>query len=331
MVRTYFSPLTALLAALALPVDAQPTAAVCANRGLLDSAYCDANSDLVADAPAQTVNPERLLLGITSTEDAGTARRTYGDLVAWLGSCTKKEVLMYPPTREGDVMEAMRTGQVHIAQFATGATMFAVNYAGAVPFAGKGDARTLRTDGYNLQLIVRADSLYKTPKDLKGKRVAHTSATSNSGNLAPRALFPELGLVPDVDYKVEFSGKHDNSIHGVLLGLYDAAAVASDVLTRLVNKGEVKREALRVIYESPDFPPDAFSMAHNLDPKLAEQIRQCFMDFKWTANMMKNLEGNDKFVPVNYRRDWEVVRAIAKAAGTPQGHEAYQRLVAGKK
>lgn len=312
----------------------QPTLAetpACSSRGQLDAAYCDADGDLVADVPLQTVNPERLMVGITSTEDAMTAKRTYSDFLSYLASCTKKEVLLFPPTREGEVMEAMRTGKVHIGQFATGATIFAVNHAGAVPFAGKGDTQTLRADGYQLLLIVRADSPFRRPKDLKGKKVAHTSVTSNSGNLAPRALFPDLGLTPDVDYKVEFSGKHGNSINGVLLGLYDGAAVASDVLQRLVNTGEVKREALRVIYESEDFPPDAFSMANNLDPKLAVQIRSCFMDYKWPPAMSRALEGNDRFVAVNYKKDWQVVRVIAKAAGTSLGRDAYQKLVAGRK
>lgn len=303
----------------------------CPNRGLLDSQYCDADGDLVADMPATPVSPERIVLGITSTEDALTARKTYSDLVNSLSTCLKKEVVLYPPTREGDVMEGLRTGQVHIAQFATGATMFAVNHAGAVPFAGKGDARNGRADGYNLLLIVRADSPYKVPTDLKGKRMAHTTLTSNSGNLAPRALFPELGLVPDTDYKVEYSGKHDNSIQGVLLGLYDGAAVASDVLTRLVDKGDVKREALRVIYTSEDFPPDAFSMAFNLEPKLAQQIRTCFFDYKWPSAMVKNLEGNNRFVPINYKKDWQIIRVIAKASGTPLGKEAYLKFVSGKK
>jgi phosphonate transport system substrate-binding protein len=169
---------------------AQPLA--CSSRGQLGVAYCDADGDLVADTPLQTLNPDRLMVGITATEDAMTAKRTYGDFLNHLASCTKKEVLLFPPTREGDVIEAMRTGRVHIGQFATGATMFAVNHAGAVPFAGKGHAQTLRADGYQLLLIVRADSPFKHPKDLKGKKLAHTTVTSNSGNLAPRAIFPKF-------------------------------------------------------------------------------------------------------------------------------------------
>lgn len=44
--------------------------------------------------------------------------------------------------------------------------------------------------GYNLITIVCKDSGINTMADLKGKKVAHTSAFSNSGNLAPRTLFP---------------------------------------------------------------------------------------------------------------------------------------------
>jgi phosphonate transport system substrate-binding protein len=302
----------------------------CSYRGELDTAYCDANRDFVADTPAQTVSPVRLMVGISSTEDATTARKTYGPFIDYLNMCLKREVYLLPQTREPALMEAMRTGEVHIGQFATGATMFAVNFAGAVPFASKAQAKTKKPDTYNLVLIVRANSPYKRPEDLKGKRIAHTSVTSNSGNLAPRALFPELGLVPDKDYKVEYSGKHDNSIYGVLSGLYDGAAVASDVLDRLVAKGEVKESQYRVIYESDQFPPDEFAMAHNLEPKLQEQIKACFYNYKWPAAMSTALEGNGHFVPVSFRKDWQIIRVIAKASGQPVTKEAYLKLVAPK-
>ncbi len=97
-----------------------------------------------------------------------------------------------------------------------------------------------RSLGYTLIAIVKADSPYKTLADLKGKRVAHTSPSSNSGNLAPRVFFPENGLVPDTDYKPVFSGGHDKSVLGVARGDYDMAAVASDVYDRIVARSDVK-------------------------------------------------------------------------------------------
>jgi phosphonate transport system substrate-binding protein len=319
--------LSLCLAQAALTAHAQ----ICPHRGDLDEAYCDANRDLVADSPAMGKTPDRLVLGVSSVEDAQTAMKTYSPLVDYLKGCLKKDVQLYPPVGEANVLEGMRTGQVHVAQFATGGTMYAVNFAGAVPFAGKGPASTGKRDTYTLMLIVKTESAYQKPIDLKGKQIAHTSVTSNSGNLAPRALFPELGLTPEKDYKVAFSGKHDKSIIGVQLGLYDAAAVASDVFERLVAKGDIKRNQFRVIYESEEFPPDAFSHAHDLDPKLAGDIKRCFYDFHFPELMSKQLENNDRFFAVDYAKDWKLVRLIAKASGVQMSKGAYQAIVATKK
>lgn len=302
----------------------------CPQRGELDELYCDANQDLLADRPQVSVNPNRIVLGISGVEDANTAKRTYGPLVSYLGTCLKKEVEMFPPVREGAVLEAQRAGTVHIGHYATGGMLYAVNFAGVIPFAGKGDSKVGHADSYTLKLLVRADSPAKKVLDLKGKRVAHTSAASNSGNLAPRALFPEQGLKPDVDYKVEFSGGHDLSLTGVKLGLYDAAAVASDVMERMIAKGEIKASDFRVLYESDSFPTDAFSMSSNLEPALQAKISKCFADFKFPESMSRALDGNNQFFPLDYRKDWGVVRFMAKVSGNPPTKEGYQKLLLSK-
>src|SRR3546814_19934238 len=93
--------------------------------------------------------------------------------------------------------------------------------------------------------------------DLKGKRVAHTSPTSNSGNLAPRALFPKLGVTADKDYKVVYSGSHDQSMLGVVAGDYDAAPVASDVVDRLAGPNLCNPKDVKIISASKSLPtPD---------------------------------------------------------------------------
>jgi phosphonate transport system substrate-binding protein len=287
-------------------------AAACAHQGELDKIYCDADRNLLADAPANSTNPAKIVMAISSVEDAAIARKTYIPLMDSLSTCLKRDVELYPPVREGAVLEGQRNGTVHIGQYSTGATMYAVNYAGAIPFAGKGKDSEGRSDSYTLRLIVRADSAFKKPQDLKGRKLAHTSATSNSGNLAPRALFPELGLKPEVDYQVEFSGGHDKSIQGVKLGLYDAAAIASDVMLRVIARGDAKASDFRILYESEPFPTDAFAMSHHLDPKLQAQIRKCFLDFKFPDTMSRVLENNNRFFPLEYRRDWQLVCLSAR-------------------
>ncbi|HEX4859209.1 MAG TPA: PhnD/SsuA/transferrin family substrate-binding protein, partial [Usitatibacteraceae bacterium] len=153
-----------------------------------------------------------------------------------------------------------------------------------------------------------------TLADLKGKRVAHSSPSSNSGNLAPRALFPQQGLVPERDYKVIYSGKHDHSIIGVQRGDYDAAVIADDVLTRMAQRGVVREVDFRVIYTSAPFPSGSMVMAHDLHPALAKKIRDCTLSYRFGAELQGAFHGADRYVTMNYKRDFATVRAVAKAA-----------------
>ena len=130
----------------------------CPHRGELDAMYCDANQDLLADRPKATVNPAKIVLGIAGIEDAATASRTYAPFVSYLETCLKKDIELFPPVREGVVLEAQREGIVHIAHYATGTMVYAVNFAGAIPFAGKGQDKLGYADTYTLKLLVRANS-----------------------------------------------------------------------------------------------------------------------------------------------------------------------------
>jgi phosphonate transport system substrate-binding protein len=46
--------------------------------------------------------------------------------------------------------------------------------------------------------------------------------------------------------------------------------------------------------------------------------------------MSKQLEGNNRFYPVEYNRDWKLVRQIAKASGTRMDKAAYDKIVTPK-
>jgi phosphonate transport system substrate-binding protein len=320
---------SSLVAALLLTVAGLSDAQTCTSHGDLDLAYCDQNKDLVADAPsaAKQVNPPKLVVGLAAFEDEATTKRTYEGFIEDLGVCMKRPVSLFYAAKEAQVIEAMRIGKVHVASFGAGATMFAVNMAGAVPFAGRGKSGENQIDSYQLIVLVKASSPYKAMNDLRGKKIAHSSPTSNSGNLAPRALFPALGLVPEKDYKVEFSGKHDKSIIGVGLGFYDAAATASDVYKHMIERKEIDPKDYRIIYTSENFPTDAFSYSYDLDSKVAVELKHCFFDYKFNALMSKALENNNTFFPLNYQKDWQLVRVVAKVAGQKMDREAYRKLL----
>lgn len=317
-----------LFAALALAgpmaVSAQDN---CPHRGELDALYCDANRDLVADPPTDPKkfrNPSTLVFTYTPVEDPAVYEKIFKPFTDYLAQCTGKRVVFFQVQSNAAQVEAMRSGRLHVGGFSTGPTAFAVNLAGAVPFAVKGDANGFQS--YRLVLVVRADSPIKAITDLKDKRVAHTSPSSNSGNLAPRALFPALGITPDKDYKVLYSGGHDRSVLGVRTGDYDAAPVASDVFARMIQRGTVKQEEFRVIWRSDPFPTSSFAYAHDLEPTLRDKMLKCFYDYRFPEEMQKAFDGADRFYPVTYLKDWEVVRKVAAGSGESFGRAAFEAL-----
>lgn len=309
-----------------LPGFAAAQGTACSHRGALDDAYCDENRDLVADVPTDASrlrSPSTLVFAYTPVEDPALYASQFRPLLDYLTQCTGRRVVYFQVTSNAAQVEAMRSGRLHIAGFSTGPTAFAVNLAGAVPFAVKGNEQAF--ESYRVVVITRANSEIRTLADLRGRRVAHTSATSNSGNLAPRALFPAAGVTPDTDYRVLFSGGHDRSVMGVNAGDFDAAPVASDVFNRMVGRGQVQAANFRTIWESEPFPTSSFALAHDLQPELAGRIRQCFHDFRFPPAMARDLGGNDRFWPATYQREWAPVRAVADAVNAPYTRAAFDQ------
>ncbi|HRK23446.1 MAG TPA: phosphate/phosphite/phosphonate ABC transporter substrate-binding protein [Beijerinckiaceae bacterium] len=322
MVRALMMAAAVFAAAPALAQDS------CPNRGQLDNAYCDANNDLVADTPtdpARLKDPSTLIFAYSPVENPAVYQTVYQPFMDHLGSCTGKKIVYYPVQNNAAQIEAMRSGRLHISGFATGVVGFAVNLAGAVPFAVIGSEKGV--SGYKLFALVKSDSPYKSLPELKGRKVAHTSPSSNSGNLAPRVFFPDLGLKPDDDYKVLMSGGHDKSVMGVASGDYDMAPVASDVYERMVARGAVKPDTLRLIWQSETFPTSSWSIPHDLKPELARKISQCFMDYKWHEGLKKEYSGEDRFLPMTYKETWKPIRDVAEKSGTPYNRAAYDAQV----
>ncbi|MBR9980469.1 MAG: PhnD/SsuA/transferrin family substrate-binding protein, partial [Desulfatitalea sp.] len=132
-------------------------------------------------------------------------------------------------------------------------------------------------------------------------------------------------LVPEKDYEVLFSGKHDQSVMGVLSGDYDAAPVASDVYERMVRRGTVKADDFRIIYRSDVFPTSSFAYAHDLHPDLVHKIVGAFHTFRFPEEMKKAFDGADRFYPITYMKDWAVVRQIAEGTGVSYNRSGFEK------
>ncbi len=323
--------LTLILAAALLAAGEFAAAQSCPHRGDLDATYCDEDRDLVADPPkdpGKLISPDPLIFTYVPVEDPAVYETAWSDFVKHLEKVTGKKAKFFGLQNYAAQIEAMRSGRLHIAAYSTGSVVYAVNLAGAVPFS------IMRTpaglSAYHVWLIAAAkNDRIKTVADLKGKRVAHVSQTSNSGHQAPVYFFSRMGVVPGKDYQIAFSGKHDTSALGVINGDYDAAVVADTVMQRMAARNVLKASDYKVVWTSPPFPTAGFVYAHNLEPKLVERIKEAFGSFKFEGTSVgTEFKPRVGFMPLNYARDWEPVLAVLKANGVTftRDSEESQRL-----
>ena len=311
-----------ILSASLLGLLASPALAECP-RGDLDKRYCDVNGDLIADTPtdpSKLVDPDTLIFAYTPVEDPAVYRGVWADFLDHMEKVTGKKVVFFPVQSNAAQIEAMRSGRLHVAGFNTGSNPLAVNCAGFVSFTIM--ASLNGNFGYEMEIITYPGSGINKVEDIKGKQLAFTSPTSNSGFKAPSALLKsEFGMIKDRDFTATFSGKHDNSIMGVAHKDYAAASIANSVKFRMISRNVIKESDVKTIYKSQTFPTTGFGHVYNLKPSLAEKVKKAFFSFKWDkpdgtptslkVEFSKSNEG--KFLPITYKKFWAVIRTIDKA------------------
>jgi phosphonate transport system substrate-binding protein len=88
----------------------------------------------------------------------------------------------------------------------------------------------------------------------------------------------------------------------------------------MLARNVVKPEQLVSIYKSQSFPTSGFGYVYNLKPELAAKVKEAFFTFPWEGSELlkefgKSNPANEKFLPISYKEQWEVVRDIDEAMG----------------
>ncbi|MPV86945.1 phosphate/phosphite/phosphonate ABC transporter substrate-binding protein [Ostreibacterium oceani] len=284
----------------------------------LDSRYQDADGDLIADIPTDAtklIDPDTLVFAYTPVEDPSVYADVWSEFIEHLATETGKKVQFFPVQSNAAQIEAMRSGRLHISGFNTGSNPLAVACAGFRPFTMM--ARADDSFGYEMEIITYPGSGIEKVEDIKGNKLAFTSETSNSGFKAPSAILKaDYNMEAGKEFEPVFSGKHDNSILGVVNKDYPAAAIANSVRNRMVAREVIAEDQYNIIYTSQTFPTTGYGTAHNLTPELQEKIQQAFFSFNWEGTKLKaefEKSGEDKFIPITFKEHWDVIRKIDAA------------------
>ncbi len=131
---------------------------------------------------------------------------------------------------------------------------------------------------YRACIIVKQDSLIKTLKDLKGKRIAFVDKLSTSGYLMPLATFKKVGIDYDRDFtQVLYAGSHSNSMAALEDGIVDATATNISSYLKRQKSGKLISQNSRILWESAPIPNSPIVVSKKLSPELIQRLKQAFI------------------------------------------------------
>ncbi|HEC17998.1 MAG TPA: phosphate/phosphite/phosphonate ABC transporter substrate-binding protein [Gammaproteobacteria bacterium] len=159
---------------------------------------------------------------------------------------------------------------------------------------------------FQLMIVVKEDSPYKTVADLKGK----TFAFGDKRALLQRAAVVGAGIKMEdfADYK--FIGHYDNIARAVLNGDFDAGILKDTMAFAWQGKG------LRILAESPPLPPYNIAASGKTDDDTLAKLKDAFLSLdKNNPEHLKIIKAIDKkydgFAPTS-DAEYDVVRKLIK-------------------
>jgi phosphonate transport system substrate-binding protein len=233
---------------------------------------------------------ETLVMGVVPHEEIQLTAVKFKGVVRALEEVTGRKVEWYFPTSYASLVEAQRRGFVHLTYLGPRTYVDAHRVSNGMIEAiaqatwGGGPYRK-KEAGYRSLLIVKADSPYKTVKDLKGKLLALGSPASTSGDLTPKVqLGKKLGMkLTDFFGKTIHAGSHDAVALAVVEGRADTGALADIGADWAVdNHKEITPESFRILWKSDLLPLDPFALRKDVPSDLRESIKKALLHLNET-------------------------------------------------
>lgn len=270
----------------------------------------------LADGRAVTAcGLDRFQFTLIPKKDVEEQMREFQPLADLLVEGLGVPVDILPASSYASVIDAMTTGAADMAVMGPAAYLLAVQQEpGLSPFATLAmESGRFTTEGssYYSMLLVGADSEFDDTLDLRGASVALGDPASTSGNLVPRALFPEAaGEGFDGFFgALTYTGGHDRALDALIAGRVDGAFVSSSRVDEYVQRGKVSVDGLRVIWRSGPLHYDPFVFSARLCEPVKARVRELMMTPSPQLSRYLNNVGAKRVTPVAHQ-DYQILEPL---------------------
>lgn len=267
-------------------------------------------------AAAAPLRAAELRFAVTDVVGLENLQREWGPFQRALKDASGIDFVFFPVPNRTAAVEALNARRVDAVL--TGPAEYVVFRAlsKAEPVAG------LARQDYFANVVVRADSPYNTPADLKGQRVGFGPVGSTSRHLGPMQVLADQGVNPRADVQpVHLS----TNVLFEALRRGDVAAAGMNLNDYLRLRERNPDMAFRVIARGRDLPMDLVLVGSHVDRKQVEAMRAAFRQHgpKLIESILAGGDENKKFSGMQWvttvrDEDYNYVRRMYATIGQPQ-------------
>jgi phosphonate transport system substrate-binding protein len=226
--------------------------------------------------PAAFAQTNEIRFGLIPSEDADKLIADSQPFIKALETSIGMKIKPFVAIDYSAVVEALKSDKLEVAFLGPAAYILAKDKVkvGVEPVARGVMAQTGKSS-YRALIIAHPDQPIRSLADLKGKTFALVDPASTSGNFVPRLALNKNGINPEKDFKsLYYSGTHQASLIAVKEGKVNAAGIADEVYDLAMSRGQLKKEDVRIVFQSDPIPGSPFVMRTNLPKDMQEKLRK---------------------------------------------------------
>jgi len=179
-------------------------------------------------------------------------------------------------------IEAIRAKKVHIAYLSPFSYVLASQAHDITPIVtlGEGGKHTMYHSVIFTNVKTGTNSMNDVKAKAKSLTLCFSDPASTSGHLIPKAYLRTIGLDPDVAFKQTiFAGSHAASVLSVASGKIDIGCSTSEYgLELLEGKGLVKKEQIKVLWQSDPIVSSPIVARNDLNKELVKKIQGLYIN-----------------------------------------------------
>lgn len=263
-------------------------------------------------------DPSVLRFGSIPKSDGVQQQETMRPLARELERVLQRRVETVRSNSYGAVVEGLHSGNVDLAELGPASYALLMERSASSVTAFATLSRGMQADAaapgsYRAVLVVRADSGFKSIKDLQGKALSLTDPVSTSGALLPMQAVLKLTGQPVEKYfsRVTYAGSHLRAVEAVHKGLVQAAFVSSRRVEEFGQRKPGSLKEIAILWQSPPIPNDPFVYRSNLCPAIVDKIRSVFFGASPALQPMFKDLGDRRFVPAS-DADYQSLRELVR-------------------